>query len=248
MVLALAARCGAAADTPGTAIPLPAADRAQLEALLGEGVVDEALPGSPLGTADMYMPPKGTAITYQVLQSKKQVATESHKIEDSTDAAYSPGWYYAIEGVEAQYFIQSPSDGIDIAAEKDLDHQVLSRFTPGEPLIIPGLKPGESRNSTLKVQVYDLSDLTKVTHTGSLDVTYTYIGAYRVTVPAGTYDAVLMRWDYSGSVGPATIKDSQYRFLAPKTGMVAMIQIRSISAMLLYNDHTKRGKVLAHAE
>jgi len=26
--------------------------------------------------------------------------------------------------------------------------------------------------------------------------------------------------------------------------MVAMIQIRSISAMLIYNDHTKRGKLL----
>jgi hypothetical protein len=27
--------------------------------------------------------------------------------------------------------------------------------------------------------------------------------------------------------------------------MIAMAQIRSISAMLIYNDHTKRGKLLA---
>jgi hypothetical protein len=32
--------------------------------------------------------------------------------------------------------------------------------------------------------------------------------------------------------------------LAPGAGMVAMVQIRSISAMLIYNDHTKRGKLL----
>jgi hypothetical protein len=65
-----------------------------------------------------------------------------------------------------------------------------------------------------------------------------------VTVPAGSYDAALVRWDYSGKIGPATIKDSQYRFVAPGAGMVAMIQIRSITAMLIYNDHTKRGKLL----
>jgi len=29
--------------------------------------------------------------------------------------------------------------------------------------------------------------------------------------------------------------------------MVAMIQIRSISAMLIYNDHTKKGKLLERA-
>ena len=80
---------------------------------------------------------------------------------------------------------------------------MLSHFAPGEPLIVPGLKAGESKSSTLKVSVYDLSDLNKVTHSGSLDVVYTYIGTYRVKVPAGTYDAALIRWDYSGKVGPA---------------------------------------------
>jgi len=246
MVLALSVCSGATADTTGAAVPLPAADKAKLEALLGAAVVGEALPSPPLGTFDTYVPPKGSAITYQVLDAKKQATTETQKIEDATEAMYSPGWRYSIEGVGALYLMQGPNGSMNIAAEQDLDHKVLSRFTPGEPLIIPGLKAGESKSSTLKVAVYDLSDLNNVSHSGSLDVTYTYIGTYRVNVPAGTYDAALIRWDYSGKVGPATIKDSQYRFLAPKAGMVAMIQIRSISAMLIYNDHTKRGKLLEH--
>jgi hypothetical protein len=243
MILALSVCVGARADT---AVPLPASDKAQLDALLGAGVVGEALPSSPLGAVETYVPPKGTAITYQLIEAGKKAATETHKMEDATEAAYSPGWRYTIEGVGAQHLMQGPSGSVDIAAEQDLDHKVLSRFTPGEPLIIPGLKAGESKTSTLAVAVYDLSDLNKVSHSGSLDVTYTYVGTYRVKVPAGTYDAALIRWDYSGKVGPATIKDSQYRFLAPKAGMVAMIQIRSISAMLIYNDHTKRGKLLEH--
>jgi hypothetical protein len=246
MVLTLAVCSGAKADTVGAAVPLPAADKAQLEALLGEAVVGEALPSPPLSTIDTYMPRKGSSISYQVLEAKKPASTETHKVEDTTEAAYSPGWRYTIEGVGAQYFMPGSTGGVDIAAEQDLDHKVVSRFEPGEPLIVPGLKAGESKTSTLKVSVYDMSDLNKITHSGTLDVVYTYIGAYRVKVPAGTYDAALIRWDYSGKVGPASIKDSQYRFLAPKAGMVAMIQIRSISAMLVYNDHTKRGKLLEH--
>ncbi len=111
--------------------------------------------------------------------------------------------------------------------------------------MLTGLQPGQSVKSSHKVEVYDLSNLNVISHAGSLDVTYSHLGTFRVTVPAGTYDAALVKWSYSGKIGPANIKDSQYRFFAPNVGMVAMIQIRSISALLIYNDHTKRGKLLA---
>jgi len=249
--LALAWLCIAAANHDSradTAIPLPADDQKQLEKLLGTGVVGEALPSAPLAAPETYLPPKGTTMSYQVLEVGKKPATELHKLEDTTEAPYAPGWRYTIEKGGAAYFQKAQDGSVYTIAEQDLGNKVLSRFTPSEPLIIPGLKPGESRKSTLKIEVYDLSNLNKVSHSGSLDVSYTYVGTYRVKVPAGTYDAALVRWDYAGKVGPADIKDSQYRFLAPGAGMVAMIQIRSISAMLIYNDHTKRGKLLEHAE
>jgi hypothetical protein len=110
------------------------------------------------------------------------------------------------------------------------------------------MKPGQSIKSEHKVDVFDLSDLKTMMHSGSLDVTYTCVGTYRVTVPSGTYDAALIGWNYSGQVGPASIKDSQYRFLATGAGEMAMIQIRSILALLIYSDHTKRGKLLERTQ
>jgi hypothetical protein len=65
-----------------------------------------------------------------------------------------------------------------------------------------------------------------------------------VKVPAGTFDAELIRWDYQGKVGPADIKQTDFRLIAPHAGMVAMIQSKHISAMLIYNDNTKLGKLL----
>jgi hypothetical protein len=246
--LGLAGPYQARADAAGPIIPLPDADRTQLDRLLGKGVVGEALPSAPLAGIDAYLPPKGSVMSMRVVTSDKGTTTETHRIEEAADAAFAPGWHYTIEGIAELYFQKDPAGNICTIAEKDLDKGVLSRFTPGDPLIIPGLKPGQNIKSKHKVEVFDLSDLKTVTHSGSLDVTYTYVGPYRVTVPSGTYVAALIRWDYGGKVGPATIEDSQYRFLAKGAGEVAMIQIRSISALLIYSDHTKRGKLLERTQ
>jgi hypothetical protein len=165
-------------------------------------------------------------------------------VEDSTDPMFKPGWRYVADPIGAIFLQPTADGGIVISGEQDLEEEVLSRFTPGQPLIIVGLKPGESRKVSVKVAVSDLDDPTDIDHTGSLDITYTYVGAYKVTVPAGSFDAALIRWVYKGSVGPADIEETLYRFIAPGAGMVAMIDNRHISAMLVYNDKTKLGKLL----
>jgi hypothetical protein len=236
---------GAAAQSAGPVIPLSDGDRAQLEALLGKGVVGEALPSAPMKSTESYLPRAGRTLTYQVVTQGEKPTIEIHEIAETTDAAFKPGWHYSV-GDAGEMFIQKDPAGRAVTnAEKDLDKKVLSRFIPGDPLVPSGLQPGQSVTSSHRVEVYDLSNLTEVSHSGSLDVTYSHLGTFRVTVPAGSYEAALVKWSYSGKIGPANIKDSQYRFLAPNVGMVAMIQIRSISALLIYNDHTKRGKLLA---
>jgi hypothetical protein len=241
----LAMSSGAVAQSAGPVIPLSNADRGQLDALLGTGVVGEALPSAPLGNPDSYLPRLGRTQTYQVVTPGKKLTIETHEITEETDAAFKPGWHYSVGDVSEMYIQKDPAGRAFTSAEKDLGNKVLSRFTPGDPLVLTGLRPGQSVTSAHKVEVYGLSNLTEVSHSGSLDVTYSHLGTFRVTVPAGTYDAALVKWSYSGKIGPANIKDSQYRFLAPNVGMVAMIQIRSISALLVYNDHSKRGKLLA---
>lgn len=243
-LLLLAVCSGAAAQTAGPVVPLSDADRGQLDALLGKGVVGEALPSAPLDAPTSYLPRHGRTLTYQVVTQGEKPATENHEITETTDPAYKPGWRYAVGDVGEIYIQTDPAGRAFTIAETDLDKKVLSRFTPGDPLVLTGLQPRQSATSSHTVEVFDLSNLNQVSHSGTLDVTYRHLGTHRVTVQAGTFDAVLVKWSYSGKIGPATIKDSQYRFLAPNVGMVAMIQIRSISALLIYNDHSKRGKLL----
>jgi hypothetical protein len=237
----LGASSGGKADS---AIPLPTDDRAQIEKYLGTGVVGEAVPAAPLLATDQYLPPAGTVTSYSVRESDGKTWTENHKVEETTDPMFAPGWRYSDEKIGALFLQKTTDGGAVIAGEQDLEEKVLSRFTPGEPLIVTGLAPGQSRKVTVKVAVSDLSDPTDVNHKGSLDVTYTYIGAYKVTVPAGSYDSVLIKWQYEGSVGPASVEQTEYRFIAPGAGMIAMVESRHISAMLVYNDKTKLGKLM----
>jgi len=235
---------GKPAGAADAVVPLPSAVKAALDKYLGAGVVGEPVAGPPLIAADDYLPPKGSTLTYRVLEKGEDPRTEVHKVEETTDPQFAPGWRYVAEPLGALYLQKASDGGAVIAGEEDRDNDVLSRFTPGEPLMIVGLKPGESRKVAVKVEVADLSNTKKITHKGSLDITYTYIGAYKVTVPAGTFDAELIRWDYRGTVGPADIEQTDFRFIAPHAGMVAMVQNRQVSAMLIYNDKKKLGKLL----
>jgi hypothetical protein len=235
---------GVSASKADSTIPLPSDDRAQIEKYLGTGVVGEPIAAKPLMAADQYLPPGDKATSYQVRESSGKTRTENHKVEATADPMFAPGWRYSAEPVGA-FFLQKTADGgVAILGSQDLEEKVLSRYTPGEPLIVVGLAPGQSRKVTVQVAVSNLSNPTKVNHRGSLDITYSYIGAYRITVPAGTYDTVLIKWDYKGSVGPASIKLTEYRFIAPGAGMVAMVESRQISAMLIYNDKRKLGKLM----
>lgn len=244
VIAALLLIAGAPTDAADAPIPLSSEDRAALDQYLGAGVVGDPVAAAPLLPADKYMPAQGAAMTYRVIEKGKKPGTETHKVEMTTDPVFMPGWRYGAEKVGAYFMQPTPDGGLVIRGYQDLEEEVLSKFTPGQPLIIPGLKAGESRQVSVKVEVSDLDDPTDIDHTGTLDITYTYVGAYKVTVPAGSFDAALIRWVYKGSVGPADIKETLYRFIAPGAGMVAMIDNRHISAMLIYNDKTKLGKLL----
>ena len=90
-----------------------------------------------------------------------------------------------------------------------------------------------------------LDDPSKQDYSGNLNASYTYVGTYQVTVPAGTYQAILIRLKYEGKVGPAHTKDTAYYFFAPQVGVVAMISQEDVEAFWIIHIDSKMGKVLA---
>jgi hypothetical protein len=224
------------------AIPLPQADRSALEQLLGTGVIGDAVAGEPLGAADI--PLREGTWTYKIVGGNNKGQTETDTLSQLKRDQSGASWKIQTGAKDLAFVQHTADENIEITSEQDTDQGVITRFSPSEPILTNGMQPGDSKKITIAVKVYDLSSPDEVSHTGSLDLTYSYIGAYKVTVPAGSYDAALLRWDYDGSVGPASVKDTQYRFVAKDVGIVASIDKKKISAMLFYHDDSNTGKVL----
>jgi hypothetical protein len=231
----------AIAQGAGAVVPLPAEMRNAAERYL-PGVVGEPVPAFTIdpGLAQLA----AGARRYEIVSGGGEATTEEHVITPVPGDATGRHWRYRV-GDRTVFLQRVPGQSLDIVSEEDSGQGVLTRYHPPEPLLIAGMNAGDSKRLTMKVDVYDLSDPQDLEHKGSLDVTLTYVGAYRVTVPAGTYDAALLRWDFRGKVGPASVEDVQVRFVAPDVGMVAAAEKRDIAAFLIYNDNTKVGKVFA---
>jgi hypothetical protein len=224
---------------------LTGAEQALLVELLGEGVIGAPVAGSTLTPS--FAPLRAGTWTYQIVGGKERGQSEQHVVTKLERDASGASWRYAV-GAKGVLYIKQTADGsLAFVSQEDTAQGVISRYAPAEPGLLTGLEPGDSRKSSIDVKVYDLSDPHDVSHEGMLDVTYSYVGAYQITTPAGSYDAALIRWTYKGKVGPAKIEDSQYRFFAENVGMVASVDKLDVSALFVYHDNSKFGKLLAQA-
>jgi hypothetical protein len=246
MVLCLVTAAAQGEDKAGKVIPLPGDDRAMLEKCLGKGVIGKPVAAVPIDDPAAYF-----GLRPGFWQGKKSGGAikgdtgrfEVARPEDDSD----PTWR-ATRGNSVWYIQQTDAGDVEVTATIDHDQGVISKFSPSEPRVIKGIKPGESATRNLEVKVYDLKDPEDVSHKGKLKLTYTYVGAYEVKTPAGTFEAALFRWHFKGKVGPANVEDKVYRLFSKGVGPVAFVETKNISAMLVYSDKTKIGFVLQDYE
>jgi len=231
----------AAAQGSGAVVPLPAQMQQAAQTYL-PGVVGAPVP-SFLITPNMASLQAGSR-TYTVVSGPDAGSTETHVIAPLKGDKSGAQWHYTV-GQRSAYLKLVPGESLSIVAETDADQGVITRYSPPLPLLVAGMQAGDSKQMTLQVSVFDLTDPTDQTHSGSLNTTLTYVGAYQVTVPAGTFNAALLRWSFNGTIGPATVEDIQARFVSPYVGMVAAAEKRDVAAFLIYNDNTKIGRALA---
>lgn len=243
--LALIAASSVAKAEP---IPLSDSDRENIETYLGKGVVGEAVEGNPIGDAGKFFSFENRSWVVEFSSGDRKGETETQSFEKLKRDAEGTTGRYTAGGDRVLYMLRNENGDISITSEQDTKQGVVSHFSPAQPIYVGHLDPGQSQTAKIDVKVYDLSSPDELAHEGYLDLTLTYVGAYKVTVPAGAYDAALLRWEYKGKVGPANIEDTQYRFLVETVGSVAMIEQKSISAMLIYHDNSKYGKVLIKSE
>jgi hypothetical protein len=89
-----------------------------------------------------------------------------------------------------------------------------------------------------------MSNPEKILYDGKSTDHFTYVGAYEVKTPAGTWPAILIKNDLEVKIGPADVTDTTYCFYAKGIGKVAEIELLNVSALFVYHSHEKIAKVL----
>ncbi len=236
---------GTPARADDVVIQLPAADQQKIAAQLGAGVVGEPAPSKPIEDASVYFPLQEKELTYQVTSGPNAGKTQTLHVARSTRPNGRPAWRFQLSPTLTAFIRQTPDGDLTIPAVTDSDHGVVVVTTPPNPFVLKGMKPGDVRSFSQKVSVNYLDDPTRQDYAGSLDGTYTYVGTYQTTVPAGTFNAVLVRVRCEGKVGPAHTEDTAYYFFAPGTGLVAMIMQEDAEAFWIIHIDSTAGRVLA---
>ena len=244
-LMSAAVPSGALLAADGIMLPLPAEDQQEITARLGAGVVGQALPSTPITDPAIYFPLQDRALSYQVTAGANAGNTQMLKVAKRNRPSGTPAWRFGISPTLAGFIQQNVTGDLMMPAVADSDEGVVVITTPANPFIIRGIKPGETRTVSQTVAVNYLDDPARQDYSGTLNTAYTYVGTYQVTVPAGTYQAILIRLKCEGKVGPAHTNDTAYYFFAPQVGVVAMISQEDVEAFWIIHIDSKMGKVLA---
>jgi hypothetical protein len=233
------------AQAQGVVLPLPAADQQKITAHLGPGVVGAALPSQPIQKVSTYFPLQAKAMTYEVKSGPNNGNMQTLGLAQAKRPSGQSAWRFQLSPTLAGFIHQTAAGDLMMPAVVDAGEGVVVTTTPANPFVVKGMKPGETRSYTQQVAVVALDDPADQKYSGTLNGTYTYVGNYAVTVPAGTYAAALLRLSCDGKVGPAHTQDTAYYFFAPGTGVVAMISQEDATAFWIIHIDTSSGKVLA---
>jgi len=243
VTLGILALAGGLARADDVVLPLPPADRQMITAKLGS-IVGKALPSKPIEDVSVYFPLQEKATNYQVTAGPNAGKTQTLGLAKTKRPGGKLAWRFQFSPSLAGFIHQTPQGDLIVPAVTDTGEGVVVITTPANPFVIKGMKPGETRSYSQQVSVIELDDPADQEYSGSLHGTYTYVGTYQVTVPAGSYEAVLLRLKCEGKVGPAHTHDTAYYFFAPGKGVVAMISQEDATAFWIIHIDTTSGKVL----
>jgi hypothetical protein len=248
LVLAPVARAADGDAARAVSFELGPKERQVLVNFWGKGVVGDPVPGVTIqdGSAWFGLAKKKETwrMSFGPQKGKEIEITLAPKEGDEKGKS----WRKTV-GKDLSVFLDKTAlGGIRVTSKLNSERGTITKFTPGLPQVLSGLKPGQTDSSKFKVGVFDFSHPDHLKHEGTLELEFSHLGNYEVVVPAGRFEAALLKWNLSGRVGPAKIVDLQYKLLVKGRGVVAAIDRNDLTAGVFHKEHKKSARVLLKSE
>ena len=162
----------AGADTP---IALPKADKEILDKFLGPDVVGKAVVGKPLAEPLKFVPLENSTWRYRMTSGDAKGKVIDHKFSALERDPSGATWKAEIGETDIIYLRKTETNNVEFVSHPELDTGLITVNYPPAPLLVKGMKPGESQKFQFEVKVYYLDNPQKEKHSGQLEVTLTYV-------------------------------------------------------------------------
>jgi hypothetical protein len=243
VALCAAAKGTGASDASGARIvPLPAEVRARLEPL-GPDVVGEALAAAPIDDPARLRHLEPGTWRYRILAGANRGHEQIVHVERVASSDPGTAWRVVDDDGEIQQLRVTTDHEVVKLSQTDLQSDRTVVYRPGL-VLEPGMQVGESKTVKRALVTHKMQRPEDVEFEGELEYTTRYVGMYRVTVPAGRFDARLLEHRYSMKIGPAKARYHSYGFYADGVGNVAEASEESVSALLVYRRSSSGARVL----
>ena len=189
------------------------------------------------------LPARAGEWNYSVLagdEQGKQSVTEYYPLTDEEHV----GVWQIRTGDNHLLSLNVSDDVAEITSVVDTSRNLLIEYTPPEPMMIAGMKPGQSVTKEIDVRVVSLSQPSQEKATGKMTLHLSYLGQVRLTTDAGDFNAHVFQSDIASKVGPLNQKDTAFNFLAENTGIVARVTRMHLHAMIVYNKNKRDAYLL----
>jgi hypothetical protein len=226
------------------ALVLSPQDQERITKQLGQGIVGEAVASETIDDPSYWFPLHNEKLIYKFTSGKNVGKTQTETLTRVSRPDGTEAWRLQLAPNLTGYLHYMHDGQIEMPAVEDAGEGAFVITTPANPFLPRGIKPGETRTYSQNISVRYLDDVFNERFTGALKSDYTYVGTFKVKVPAGTFDAILLRVTTDGKIGPAHTHYASYSFFARGTGLVAMILQAKVTAFWIYNVDSAGGKVL----
>jgi hypothetical protein len=212
---------------------------------LGEGVVGDEQSARPLNDPAMLARWEAGEWTYRITAGTRQGRTERESLTPIPATGRGETWQRTV-GQDYTLYVRRTAEGsLVLPSEIAHAHKALVHFEPPLSYLMAGLSPGERREFDGRLEVYSSIHPGTRWYTGRIRATTLYAGVYRVTTPAGLFNATLIRTDYQIDIlAVVSVRATLYTFYAEGVGKVAEAEHLRISAVGLFRTDTTTGKVL----
>lgn len=210
---------------------------------LGSDAVGVALPALPITDPGRLRHLEPGVWKYRILQGPRRGGIETVRVEIEDPGESGEAVKLVFDSGEVQHLEVTYDHEVKKLSQLDAGSDRLVVYRPGL-VLEPRMAVGESKRVKTALATHRGGGSGKVEYQGQLDYTITYVGAYRVETPAGSFDARLLVHEYEMKIGPAKAHYRSYGFYVDDVGMVAEVSKEKVTALLLYRRRDRAARVL----